>query len=102
MPRTARRAPFDVDALWAVRRVGPPTLSPDGALACAAVTSYDMDSNEGATALWLFPTGLAGEARFITASSGPSMLNGWITSRSINVKRGWLIRCETFLREPVM
>jgi dipeptidyl aminopeptidase/acylaminoacyl peptidase len=61
MPRSAtRRAPFHVDALWAVRRVGTPTLSPDGALACAAVTRYDMESNEGATALWLFPTGLSG------------------------------------------
>ncbi|HVE48150.1 MAG TPA: S9 family peptidase [Casimicrobiaceae bacterium] len=63
MPRkTARRRPFDVNALWEVRRVGSPTLSADGALACAAVTSYDMETNEGATALWLFPTGLAGEA----------------------------------------
>jgi dipeptidyl aminopeptidase/acylaminoacyl peptidase len=65
MPRSAsgRRPPFDVEALWALRRVGTPTLSPDGALVCAAVTRYDMESNEGATALWLFPTGLAGTAR---------------------------------------
>jgi dipeptidyl aminopeptidase/acylaminoacyl peptidase len=62
MPRrSTRRPPLDVAALWAVRRVGTPTISPDGALACAAVTSYDMDTNEGATALWLFPTGLAGK-----------------------------------------
>ncbi len=59
MPVTRRRPPLTVEALWALRRVGAPTVSPDGALACAAVTSYDMDRNEGSTALWLFPTGLA-------------------------------------------
>ena len=59
MPATRRRPPLDVEALWALRRVGAPTVSPDGALACAAVTSYDMERNEGSTALWLFPTGLA-------------------------------------------
>ena len=60
MPRATRRPPFSVEALWAVRRVGSPTLSPDGSLACVAVTSFDMAKNEGSTALWLFPTGLAG------------------------------------------
>lgn len=59
MPATRRRPPLTVEALWALRRVGAPTVSPDGAFACAAVTSYDMDRNEGSTALWLFPTGFA-------------------------------------------
>ncbi len=31
-------------------------------LACAAVTTFDMDGNDSATELWLFPTGLAGKA----------------------------------------
>ncbi len=70
MPRTRRRPPLSVEALWSLRRVGPPTLAPDGTRACAAVTSYDMDKNEGATALWLFPTGLgtgkAGKASKLT------------------------------------
>ena len=51
MPRATRRPPFSVEALWAVRRVGSPTLSPDGSLACVAVTSFDMAKNEGSTAL---------------------------------------------------
>ena len=59
MRRTGRRPTLDVEALWALRRVGAPSVSPDGAAACAAVTTYDMDRNEGSTALWLFPTGLA-------------------------------------------
>ncbi|HET6803151.1 MAG TPA: S9 family peptidase [Casimicrobiaceae bacterium] len=54
---TRRRTPFDVDALWAIKRIGTPTLAPDGRLACAAVTSFSMDTNVGTTELWLFPTG---------------------------------------------
>jgi len=56
-PSTRRRPPLTVEALWAIRRIGVPALSPDGALACAAVTAYDMETNEGRTELWLFPTG---------------------------------------------
>ena len=58
--RPPHKPPLDVDALWALKRVGAPTLSPDGRFACAAVTSYDMDRNEGTTELWLFPTGMGG------------------------------------------
>jgi dipeptidyl aminopeptidase/acylaminoacyl peptidase len=57
-----RKPPLSVEALWAIRRIGTPTLSPDGRLACAPVTTYDMDRNEGSTALWLFPTGLGTRA----------------------------------------
>jgi len=53
-----RKTPFDVEALWAIKRIGPPTLAPDGSVACAAVTSYSMEKNVGTTELWLFPTGL--------------------------------------------
>ena len=60
--RTTRKPPLDVDALWALKRIGPPTLSPDGRLACAPVTSYDMETNEPTTELWLFPTGLPARA----------------------------------------
>ena len=40
MPRSKR--PLSVEDLWAIKRIGPPTLSPDGRLACAAVTAYDI------------------------------------------------------------
>ncbi|TMH69314.1 MAG: S9 family peptidase [Betaproteobacteria bacterium] len=64
--RTARRnkKPLDVEALWAIKRIGAPTLSPDGRYACAPVTSYDMDKNEGVTELWLFPTGFGAKPAF--------------------------------------
>jgi dipeptidyl aminopeptidase/acylaminoacyl peptidase len=62
MPARARRKPpLTVEALWAIRRVGVPTVSPDGRFACVPVTRYDMEKNEGSTELWLFPTGLGGK-----------------------------------------
>jgi dipeptidyl aminopeptidase/acylaminoacyl peptidase len=60
--RTRRKPPLSVEALWAIKRIAVPTLSPDGSLACAPVTSFDMVSNESTTELWLFPTGLAGKS----------------------------------------
>ena len=66
MPLHRRKPPLSVDALWGLRRVGTPTLSPNGALACAAVTSYSMERNEGSTALWLFPTTPGARARKLT------------------------------------
>ena len=60
--RAARKPPLSVEALWAIKRIAAPTLSPDGSHACAAVTSFDMGTNESTTELWLFPTGIAGKA----------------------------------------
>ena len=87
MPRALRGAtrrpakhkpPLDVESLWAIRRIGTPTLSPDGALACSAVTRFDMEKNDSSTSLWLFPTGLgaataaAKGARMLTAGDKDS------------------------------
>src|SRR5690349_7272141 len=67
-----RRSPFTAEALWAIRRVGTPTLSPDGSMACAPVTQYDMERNEGTTELWLFPTSGEGKPRRLTAGDKDS------------------------------
>jgi dipeptidyl aminopeptidase/acylaminoacyl peptidase len=42
--------------LWALKRIGPAAVSPDGRWACAAITGYDMDGNEGSSQLWLLST----------------------------------------------
>ncbi len=47
---------FTIADLWALKRVGVPSLAPDGRTACAAVTAFDMESNESRTELWLYPT----------------------------------------------
>ncbi len=57
-----KQKPLTVEGLWGIKRVGVPTISPDGRNACATVTSYDMDENEGRGELWLFPTD-GGKAR---------------------------------------
>src|SRR4030095_6345170 len=75
--RSPNKPPLTVEALWAIKRFGVPTLSPDGRFACAAMTSFDMETNEGTTELWLFPTGLGAatsrtKARRLTAGDKDS------------------------------
>ncbi|HET9045960.1 MAG TPA: S9 family peptidase [Casimicrobiaceae bacterium] len=75
--RPPNKPPLTAEALWAIKRFGVPTLSPDGRFACAAMTSYDMETNEGTTELWLFPTGLGAatsrtKARRLTAGDKDS------------------------------
>ena len=50
------KRPITIDDLWSMKRFGPATLSPDGRWACAAVTSFSMDGNDGSAQLWLFAT----------------------------------------------
>src|SRR6266436_8041886 len=69
MPRKVH--PLTVEALWSIKRIGSPTISPDGRTACAAVTGSDMDKNEGRTELWLFPTD-GGRARRLSAGDKDS------------------------------
>ncbi|HEV2673883.1 MAG TPA: S9 family peptidase [Aliidongia sp.] len=52
---SSKRA-ITTEDLWALKRIGPATVSPDGRWACAAVTRYDMDENEGTSQLWLLAT----------------------------------------------
>ena len=47
---------FSAEKMWALQRVGEPTISPDGRLAVVPVTRYDVKENKGYTDLWLFPT----------------------------------------------
>jgi dipeptidyl aminopeptidase/acylaminoacyl peptidase len=69
MPKSNRL--LSVEDLWSIKRVGAPTLSPDGGSACAAVTTYDMDKNDGRTELWLFATDSA-KSRRLTAGDKDS------------------------------
>src|SRR5215472_15281442 len=71
LPMPARRKPLTIENLWAIKRIGSPTSSPDGSMACAAVTIYDMEKNEGRTELWLFPAD-GGRARRLTAGDKDS------------------------------
>ncbi len=48
--------PLTVDDLWKIKRLGLPSLSPDGRQAVCAVTAYSMAENNSASTLWLMPT----------------------------------------------
>ena len=48
--------PITTQDLWALRRFGAASLSPDGAWACVPVTQFDMAGNDSSTQLWLLST----------------------------------------------
>jgi dipeptidyl aminopeptidase/acylaminoacyl peptidase len=50
------KRPITVEDLWKVKRLGKPSLSPDGKWAVVDVTSYSMDDNTSTTQLWLLAT----------------------------------------------
>lgn len=54
-----------IDTLWQVERLGPPTLSPDGAQAVCSVTRHSMEDNKASASLWLLST-LGGRPRPLT------------------------------------
>ena len=62
-----KRKPITVEDLWKLDRVSQPTLSPDGAQACASVTSYDMKENKSRASLWLLSC-FGGEPRRLTTA----------------------------------
>ena len=54
----AEEAPtrLTAEVLWAMDRVGAPVISPDGAHVVVPVTSWDVETDEGETRLWLLST----------------------------------------------
>ena len=68
--------PFSADAMWKLKRLADPAISPDGRLAVVPVTSYDMDKNEPRTDLWLVPT-KPGKARQLTSDTASDSSPAW-------------------------
>jgi dipeptidyl aminopeptidase/acylaminoacyl peptidase len=64
----ARKGPRPISAedLWALPRVGAPVPAPDGKTCAVAVTTYDVEKNEGKSRIWLVPTE-GGEPQPLTA-----------------------------------
>ncbi len=59
-------APLTPEAMWQLKRLGDPSISPDGKVAVLTVTHYDVEKNKGLTDLWLVPTA-GGPARQLTS-----------------------------------
>ncbi len=57
--------PITIDDLWQLQRLGPPSLSPDGAQLVCALASHDLPNNTASSALWLLST-LGGKPRRLT------------------------------------
>src|SRR6266478_4522779 len=54
-PQAGKR-PITLEDLWKVKRLGKPSISPDGKWVAVDVTSFDMDDNSSNTQIWLCST----------------------------------------------
>ena len=72
----AKKKILTVDDLWKIERLGTPSLSPDGAQAVAALTSFSMDENKSSSSLWLLST-LGGRPRRLTSCGGKDGAPRW-------------------------
>ncbi len=62
------KKPITVEDVWNVKRIGAPSLSPDGGWIAVDVTSFDMKENNSTSDIWLIPTSSsAGEKRQLTS-----------------------------------
>lgn len=52
----AAQPPLTAEAMWGLKRVGQPTLSPDGRFAVVAITGFELETDKRDGNLWLFPT----------------------------------------------
>jgi dipeptidyl aminopeptidase/acylaminoacyl peptidase len=64
------------DAMWRFKRLGTPSIAPDGRLAVLPVTTYDIEKNAGLTDLWLVPT-KPGKARQLTSDAASDSSPAW-------------------------
>jgi dipeptidyl aminopeptidase/acylaminoacyl peptidase len=52
----AEPRPMTAEDLWKVKRVGPPSVSPDGQRCVIDVTTWDIDKDDSSSNLWLLST----------------------------------------------
>jgi dipeptidyl aminopeptidase/acylaminoacyl peptidase len=56
LPALAAPRPMTPEDLWKVKRVGPPSVAPDGKWCVVDVTTWDIDKDESSSNLWLLST----------------------------------------------
>jgi dipeptidyl aminopeptidase/acylaminoacyl peptidase len=72
----AQAEPFSAEAMWRLKRLGDPSIAPDGRLAVVPVTKYDIEKNKGETDLWLVQT-KPGKARQLTSDAASDSSPAW-------------------------
>jgi dipeptidyl aminopeptidase/acylaminoacyl peptidase len=72
----AQQQPYTAEAMWNLKRLGEPAISPDGRMAVVPVTRYDIKENKPDTDLWLIPT-KPGRARQLTSGEANDSSPAW-------------------------
>ncbi|HEX6850377.1 MAG TPA: S9 family peptidase [Candidatus Polarisedimenticolaceae bacterium] len=67
---SAAKRPMTVEDLWAMTRVGAPSLSPDGKWAVFSATDWSMEENKSNSDLWIVPTDASAPPRRLTFHEG--------------------------------
>lgn len=67
---------FTAEAMWKLRRLSDPAISPDGRFAVVCVTTYDVEKSVGRSDLWLIPT-KAGKPRQLTSDAANDSSPSW-------------------------
>jgi dipeptidyl aminopeptidase/acylaminoacyl peptidase len=70
------RRPITAQDLWAVKRLGPPALSPDGKHAAYSVQEWSIEKNKPASSIWLTDV-KTGATRRLTFQQGNDSAPAW-------------------------
>lgn len=68
--------PMTVDDLWNIKRLGPPSVSPDGKWAAVEVTTFDTEKDDSTSHVWLLGTD-GKEQKQLTATPGKNSGPKW-------------------------
>jgi dipeptidyl aminopeptidase/acylaminoacyl peptidase len=74
---TEGRQPLTHEALWMMKRVGAPAVSPDGRLVVFPVTEPSYDEKKEAADLWIVPVDGGAKPRRLTAGKGAESGAAW-------------------------
>lgn len=75
-PALAQKHPLTIEDVWAIRRVGNPRVSPDGATVAYTIATYDMAENRSNADIWLVPVA-GGTPRRLTTNKASDTSPTW-------------------------
>ncbi len=76
-PAVAGRQPLTHEALWLMKRVGAPAVSPDGRFAVVSVTEPAYDEKKQVSDLWIVPVDASAPPRRLTSTKGGESGAAW-------------------------